>query len=113
MNRFTAQGLCFLFLSFLTLTFSASGQQENTAARQNAPPTSDESFSLNISESRTSETNYERSTQIEFGGVQNGPAVEVHVGATVRAQNIVITLRGITGDVRFRASLEKIRRLIQ
>lgn len=115
MNRFTAQRLCFLFLFFLTLVFSASAQtQENNPARQNAPTTSaaDESFTLNITESRTSETNYERSTQVEAGGTQNTAAVEVRVGAAVRAQNMVITLRGITGNVRFRASLEKIRRLL-
>lgn len=113
MNRFAAQKLCFLFLFFLTLTFSASGQQENNPARQNAPTTADETFTLNITESRKIETNYERSTQVETGGGQNGAAVEVGVGATVRAQNIVITLRGITGNVRFRASLEKIRRLLE
>jgi len=113
MNRFTAQRLCFLFLFFLTLTFSANGQQENNPARQNTPTTSDESFILNITESRTSETNYERSTQVEAGGLQNKAAVEVRVGAAVRAQNIVITLRGITGNVRFRSSLEKIRRLLE
>ncbi|HVE57236.1 MAG TPA: hypothetical protein VNB22_10440 [Pyrinomonadaceae bacterium] len=112
MNRLTAQRLCFLFLFLLTLTFSANGQQENNPVPRNTPETADESFTLNITESRTSETNYERSTQVETGGVQNGTAVEVRVGAGVRAQNIVITLRGITGNVRFRATLEKIRRLL-
>ena len=101
-----------LFLFLLTLTFSANGQQENNPVPRNTPETADESFTLNITESRTSETNYERSTRVEVGR-RDESAVFVGVGAAVQAQKIVITLRGITGDVRFRASLEKIRRLLE
>lgn len=112
MNRLTAQRLCFsgLFLAALSLSANA---QETGAAGKNKSATADENFTLNITESRVSETNYERSTQVEVGGAQNERAVEVRVGAAVGAQNIVITLRGITGNVRFRASLEKIRRLLE
>lgn len=108
MNRLTAQGLCFFVLFLLAFAVEASAQENNTAD-QNKQTVTDETFTLKIVESRVSEANYERSTQVEL----DEKAVEVRVGATVRAQNIVITLRGVTGNVRFRASLEKIRRLLE
>ena len=112
MNRLTAQRSCFFLLFLLAFTYAANAQDNNTADK-NKQTTADENFTLNITESRVTETNYERSTQVEIGGAQDNSAVEVRVGATVRAQNIVITLRGVTGNVRFRASLEKIRRLLK
>lgn len=112
MNHFTVQRLCFLILFFLMLVCTANGQKTNPADKERQT-TVDESFTLNITESRTSETNYERSTQVEVGGAPNEKPLVVRVGATVQAQNIVITLRGITGNVRFRASLEKISRLFK
>lgn len=112
MNRFAAHRLWFFVLFLSALVFSASAQDSNPADK-NKSTTADEKFTLNITENRVSETNYERSTKVEVGSAQNERAVEVRVGAEVRAQNIVITLRGITGNVRFRASLEKIRRLLE
>jgi hypothetical protein len=112
MNRFTAQNSCFLILFFLVLAYTASGQETRKNISADKPVSADESFTLNITESRTSETNYERSTRVEVGR-RDESAVFVGVGAAVQAQKIVITLRGITGDVRFRASLEKIRRLLE
>lgn len=110
MNRLTAQKWCFSVLFLLTLGLAASAQDNKPADKNKT--TTDENFTLNITESRVTETNYERSTEVEIGA-SNDSAVEVRAGATVRAKNIVITLRGITGNVRFRASLEKIRRLLE
>lgn len=112
MNRLTAQKAAFFTLFFLLLVISANAQEEKTPAKTTGQVTADESFTLNISESRINETNYERSTDVRIGA-NNQTGVEVQVGATVRARNITINLRGVTGNVRFRASLEKIRRLTQ
>lgn len=111
MNRLTAQGLCFFVLFLLASGVSANAQETNTADK-NKQTVTDETFTLNITESRVTETNFERSTQAAIG-TENNSSVQVRVGANVRAQNIVITLRGITGNARFRASLEKIRRLLE
>lgn len=89
-----------------SLIFSADARGQNSTAPRD---TADEDFELNIDESRTTETNYERSTSVEL----NNANVSVGVGASVRAQKIDIVLRGVTGRVRFRASLEAIRRRIE
>ncbi|MGC2238896.1 MAG: hypothetical protein WA584_22260 [Pyrinomonadaceae bacterium] len=102
MNGFTAQRFGLFVLFFLAFAFTADAQDKTQA---------DENFTLNITDERITETNYERSTQVEAGDDKTG--VTVRVGASVRAPNITLTLRGITGNVRFRASLEKIRAKIQ
>jgi hypothetical protein len=102
MNCFTAQRFGLFVLFFLAFACAADAQDKTRA---------DENFTLNINEERITESNYERSTQVETGDDKTG--VTVRVGVSVRAQNITLTLRGITGNVRFRASLEKIRSRIQ
>ena len=89
-------------LLFLALACFANAQDKSEA---------DEDFTLNITEERSTETNYERSTAVELGDAENN--FSVRVGALVRAQTIDITLRGITGRVRFRASLEKLSRVFE
>ncbi|MDQ3800042.1 MAG: hypothetical protein M3384_11355, partial [Acidobacteriota bacterium] len=71
--------------------------------------TADEDFELNIGESRTTENDYRRSTGVEI----NRANVSVGVGAAVSARRIDLLLRGVTGSVRLRASLEAIRRRIE
>lgn len=100
MNVFTAQRFSLFVLVFLALACAANAQE-----------TADEDFTLNITEERVTETNYERSTQVEVGDNKSG--VSVRVGASVSAQTITLTLRGITGNVRFRASLEKVKQAIE
>ena len=102
MNCRAAQKFAFLVLFLLASAYLASAQDKNRV---------DEDISLNITEARVTETNYERSTKVEAAGAQTG--VSVRVGASVSAQTITITLRGITGSGRFRASLEKINKRIQ
>jgi hypothetical protein len=82
--------------------------QTDSVARTSA----DENFRLNISESRVSESNYERSTSVEVSSNNRQNAVFVRVGATATAEKIAIVLRGVKGDVRFRASLDALRRRI-
>lgn len=102
MNGFTTRRFGLFALFFLALAAVANAQDKTTA---------DENFTLNIKDERITETNFERSTAVEVGDNTNG--VSVRVGVSVGAENITLTLRGITGNVRFRASLEKITRLIQ
>lgn len=99
---------------FFTIVFGllfsclAAGQT-NSAARTSA----DENFQFNISESRVTESNYERSTSVELSSAdRQKAAVFVRVGATASAEKIEIVLRGVTGNVRFRASLDALRQRI-
>ena len=71
-----------------------------------AASTADENFKLNIVDERYNETDFFRSTNVELRAA-NG--LTVQAGVAVRAANINIFLRGITGDVRFHASLDRIR----
>lgn len=59
------------------------------------------------------ETNFERSKAVEVSGDNKKNGLFVRVGALVFAQKIDVTLRGITGSGRFRASLETIERLLE
>ena len=90
-----------------SLIFSANARGQNQIAP--ASDTANEDFELNIDEKRTTETNYKRSTNVEI----NAANVSVGVGAAVSAQKIDLLLRGVTGRVRFRASLEALRRRIE
>lgn len=89
----------------------------STVLAQTAPPenktTADENFQLNIGEKRTVEKNYERSTQVSINSDNSQKSLSVGVGAAVKAESINITLRGITGTVRFRASLESLQQRIE
>jgi hypothetical protein len=95
---------CALVAASLIFSGDARGQNQTAPANDAA----DEDFELNIGDSRTTESNYKRSTNVEI----NEANVSVGVGATVQAQKIDLLLRGVTGRVRFRASLEAIRRRI-
>ncbi|HEX8738123.1 MAG TPA: hypothetical protein VF721_22505 [Pyrinomonadaceae bacterium] len=101
-----------LFFAFglvaASLIFSADARGQNQTAPMRSTA-ADEDFELNINDSRTTETNYKRSTSVEI----NEANVSVGVGASVQAQKIDLFLRGVTGRVRFRASLEAIRRRIE
>ena len=80
----------------------------------NVPPTSaDENFQLNIPESRVTETNYERSTSVALSGDSNRRGIFLRVGATATGEKIEITLLNVTGNVRFRASLDEIKKRIE
>lgn len=99
----------FMRIVFGLLSACSAAAQSDSTARTSA----DENFRLNISESRVAETNYERSTSVELSAAdRQNAAVFVRVGAAASAEKIEIVLRGVTGDVRFRASLEALRRRI-
>lgn len=94
----------FLVAAMIIFAGSAAGQTEPVD-----PLSVDENFELNIGESREVEQFYERSTSVYIDTAN----LSVRVGAEVRAQRIDILLRGVTGRVRFRASLESLQHLIE
>jgi 1-deoxy-D-xylulose 5-phosphate reductoisomerase len=104
MNYLAARKMFFLVLLFPILTAAAQAQVRNETAAE-------ENFTLNISQETIRETDFERSTKVETADREGN--VSVRVGAAVNAKNAVITLRGITGNVTFRASLEIIERLLE
>ena len=80
----------------------------DSAPAQNDVTDIDEEFELNIAEERITETAFARSTQAELSAEN----VRLRVGVSVEAGSIEVTLRGVTGHVRFRASLERVRQRI-
>ena len=88
------------FLSFVCIA-SAQAKSETT----------DENIDLNITDEHLNETNFERSTAVEVADREKNLTVRVGVG--VRAESISVTLRGVTATGRFRASLEKITRVLE
>ena len=73
------------------------------------PPPRDETFEINIAEERIVETDFARSTSTV---VQTGN-VHLEAGTSVSAGSIVLTIRGATGTVRFRARLDSLERLFK
>ena len=91
---------CFLAVIIFFPSLSAGQEPDRSQA--------DENFELDIKENRVREQNYQRSTRVEIQG-----SVMVGAGAEVRAQQIDILVRGVTGRVRFRASLGSLQGLIE
>ena len=94
--------------------------QTNTRARRVQPPAPapapaqtqinvDEDFELNIAQRRITEHDFFASTSIAIGDEQN-PVLRV--GVALGAQEIDVLLRNVRGRVRFRASLDQIRRML-
>lgn len=63
-----------------------------------------EDFELNITEERITETDFVRSTQAEL----TSRRLRLRVGVGAEADRIDVTIRGVTGRVRFRASMEEL-----
>ena len=91
-------------LTALFIIFSAAISAQNDAENQT---TADEDFQLNITNKEVTETNYEAKVEVAVES-DTKPAVALKVGAGVRAEKITLRLTNITGDVRFRGSLEGI-----
>jgi hypothetical protein len=102
-----------LLLGLLVLFLATS-----VAVAQNAPSppdtrtVADETFDLNISERHIQEKDFQASTSLELA-TGNAKDVRVQVGVSVRASAIDVTLRNVTGTVRFRGSLQSILDLLQ
>lgn len=112
--RALSRSLFFAFGFLAAVYFSpgiACGQTSTAPVADSV--TADENLELNITESRITEENYRRSTRVAVGNENNEKGLSVGVGAIVQAKKIDILLRGVTGTVRFRASLAEIQTLIE
>ena len=69
----------------------------------------DETFELNIDERRFTKTDFEASTAVDTDGARN---VNVAVGVSLTASRIDVLLRNVRGNVRFRATLDRILEVI-
>jgi len=98
-----------ILITIFCLSIFAQAQSQNAPANQT---TKSENFELNIIEERITETNFSRSTAVELKEENRGNLF-VQVGVGVRAERIEVLMRGITGRVTFRGSLESIRQRIE
>jgi Flp pilus assembly protein TadB len=78
---------------------------------QNAGENVDENFELNIAERRITEHDFFASTAIETGA-DAAHGLSLRVGVTVGASEIDVLLRNVQGRVRFRGSLDALRRVL-
>lgn len=94
----------------------AWGQTEATAqpvtpqqaeTKNLARTTADENFELNITERRITRSNFEASTSVE-AGEESAPGLRLRIGVEVGASEIDLLLRNVRGQVRFRATLERV-----
>lgn len=100
-----------LIIMFASSSF-AQTKNDTNASPQSNQTTADENFQLNIIEKRITETNFERSTEVRLVNDNRGGLL-LQVGVGVQAQKIDVLLRGIFGNVRFRASLEPLKQRIE
>jgi len=103
--------IAILIIMFASSSF-AQTKNDTNASPQSNQTTADENFQLNIIEKRITETNFERSTEVRLVNDNRGGLL-LQVGVGVQAQKIDVLLRGIFGNVRFRASLEAIKQRIE
>ena len=72
----------------------------------------DENFELNIAERRITEHDFFASTAIETGA-DAAHGLSLRVGVAVGASEIDVLLRNVRGRVRFRGSLDALRRVLE
>lgn len=104
------------FIALVFASFSVSGLSAQTTAIDLSETQNqisrNENFELNIVVERIVETNFKRSTSAKLRDESRGNLC-VEVGALVQANQINALLRGISGRVTFRASLELIQKRIE
>lgn len=93
-----------------------AGRARPVAPAASAPATNtgsnvDENFELNIAERRITERDFFASTEIEAGEA-SAHGLSLRVGVAVGASEIDVLLRNVQGRVRFRGSLEALRRVL-
>lgn len=71
----------------------------------------DEDFDLNITERRINEPEFFASTEVAAGD-ESARGLSLRVGVAVGAERIDVLLRNVQGHVRFRASLDALRRVL-
>lgn len=103
-------------------TTTATQPATSTTQPANAPTTNadlqratrgdaDEDFDLNIAERRITEADFFASTSVETDDAQ-ARGLNLRVGVAVGAERIDVLLKNVQGHVRFRASLDALRRVL-
>jgi hypothetical protein len=82
-----------------------------TRAADVARGEADEDFDLNIVERRITEPDFFASTEVSAGEA-TARGLNLRVGVAVGAERIDVLLRNVRGHVRFRASLDALRRVL-
>lgn len=86
---------------------SAASAPSAVAAQSANRTNADETFELNITERRITEHDFAASTSVE-AGEETARGLMLRVGVSVGADEINVLLRNVRGQVRFRASLERV-----
>lgn len=85
--------------------------QQDASSNSEARTSADETFELNIAERRITRRDFEASTSVE-AGEESARGLDLRVGVTLGADSIDVLLRNVRGQVRFRATLERVLQLI-
>ncbi|MDT4952857.1 MAG: hypothetical protein QOJ02_995 [Acidobacteriota bacterium] len=104
-----------IFASCALASSQTSGSTSTEGIRswtQSAPEstnrtTADENFELNITERRITEHDFAASTSVE-AGEETARGLLLSVGVALGADEINVLLRNVHGNVRFRATLERV-----
>ena len=67
---------------------------------------------MNIAEQRITEQNFFASTAVAAGN-EGARGLDLRVGVAVGAERLDVTLRNVRGSVRFRGSLDALRRVLE
>jgi hypothetical protein len=90
---------------------TAAQSRAQTRAGGEARGEADEDFDLNIAERRITEPDFFASTEVSAGDAA-ARGLDLRVGVAVGAERIDVLLRNVRGHVRFRASLDALRRVL-
>ena len=85
----------------------APAEQQNANSDSTKRTQADENFELNITEKRITERDYAASTSVE-AGEESARGLRLRVGVELGASEIDVLLRNVRGNVRFRATLERV-----
>lgn len=104
-----------LALLLIAVSFAVAAAQTGTDTVPQAESTNrtsaDENFELNISKRRITERNFAASTTVE-AGEETARGLLLRVGVAVGAEEINVLLRNVRGRVRFRATLDRVLKLL-
>ena len=100
--------LCVVIVNAAVLC--AAQQRPQQAEESNRRITADETTYLNIVQRRITENDFTASTSVGFES--EAKHVSMNVGVLLHAGKIDVSLRNVTGTVRFRGSVQRILDLI-
>ena len=85
----------------------AAGTPQSSAPETRNRASADETFELHIVERRIAERDFAASTAVEIGE-ETARGLLLRVGVGVGADEITVLLRNVRGNVRFRATLNRV-----